>query len=219
MDSGPEANDGAESSTRSMAIEAPTQGVSPAAGTAPVGHQDDIILDPTGDLVLVIGSEADIQRVRVSRNAMTLASHPWSIMLHRNGNFREASAGTVSFPDDNVDAFKILLQIAHLRFHEIPFSLEYDELLDIAILCDKYDTGRLCLPFYPSWIRSLRPLGDENERSAEWCFISSTFRDHVIFSHVAERLVLSTRIDAEGQLVTPAGEQINRISPMDTGTA
>ena len=217
MDSSSEVNNAAEPSTQATVL--PTRTVSSCADATPAEPRDVIILDPTGDLVLVIGSETDTQRFHVSRNAMALASHPWSIMLHRSGSFKEASAGTVSFPDDDVNAFMILLKIAHLRFHEVPLSLEYDQLLDIAILSDKYDTGRLCLPFYPLWVRYLHPLEDEHELSAEWCFISSTFRDHVIFSHMAERLILSARIGPEGRLVTPGGEQISRLSPMDTGIA
>jgi hypothetical protein len=49
----------------------------------------------------------------------------------------------VDFQDDNGEALLLLLRIAHLHYNDIPTTLAYKTLLDIAVLCDHYSCVEL----------------------------------------------------------------------------
>lgn len=52
-------------------------------------------------------------------------------------------------PDDDVEAFLLVLRIAHMRFNELPKkgALTLESLVDLAVICDKYDRAHIVRPF------------------------------------------------------------------------
>ena len=79
-------------------------------------------------------------------------------MLGKNSTFSEASSDQsepIHFGDDNPDALLILLNAAHLRYAQVPATLEFQELYDVAVLCDKYDTAQLVQPWIEHWARHI----------------------------------------------------------------
>ena len=88
----------------------------------------------------------------VSRAVMCLASPVWKAMLAPDRSFKEARpesshGAVVDFSDDDPEALHLLLNIAHLNFHELPESLKYEELLQVCVPCDKYDMIWLLRPW------------------------------------------------------------------------
>ena len=94
-------------------------------------------------------------RALLSSKAMSLASPVFRNML--NGRLKEAeilrSAGevTIDLPDDDQNAFLILMNIAHLRFSEVPYDLDQEALVEIARLVDKYEMHRIVEPYKLNW--------------------------------------------------------------------
>jgi hypothetical protein len=64
-----------------------------------------------------------------------------------NGNFKEGDAlrsnGSVEipFPEDNPDAFLILLKIIHGMTRQVPHDMDFEMMNEIAILVDKYQAS------------------------------------------------------------------------------
>lgn len=142
----------------------------------------------------------------VSSKVMCLASPVWRIMLDPRGHFTEAnpSNGEISFEDDDHKALSILLDIAHMRFLKVPQSLKYEQLLEVSILCDKYDIVTLVRPWLPKWLEGLKDLPDR-AGFEEWLFIAWVFGDSSTFMRVALRLVLEIKISSAGELTTAKG--------------
>ena len=61
-------------------------------------------------------------------------------------------ATELHFEDDDGEALLLLLRIAHLQFAEVPVSLDFDKLLQVAILCDMYDCVGLVKPWLSTWL-------------------------------------------------------------------
>ncbi|TGO12856.1 hypothetical protein BTUL_0081g00330 [Botrytis tulipae] len=59
----------------------------------------------------------------------------------------------LDFTEDNPEALLILLQIAHLKFSNVPSQLPYEVLYHIAILCDQYDCRKLVKPWIQGWLK------------------------------------------------------------------
>lgn len=98
-----------------------------------------IILDPAGDRLLAVNKDEKQQTFRVSSKATwCLASLVWRAMLDPSGPWKEAQDGShVNFPEDDPDTLRIVLDIVYFHFHRIPNTLTYEQLLKLAILCDK----------------------------------------------------------------------------------
>lgn len=159
-----------------------------------------IILDASGDLSLLVGEGENQMTFRVSSKAMCLASPVWRVMLDPSGPFKEARPenDSVILPEDDAQALQILLYIAHLQFHSIPETLSFTQLLNLAIICDKYDTARLIFPWFHKWEISFKnsalELGHECSLLIAW-----VFRDLGTFKDVADTLVQTTCVNSRGE--------------------
>lgn len=156
------------------------------------------ILDPAGDRLLVVNKDEKQQTFRVSSKAMCLASPVWRAMLDPSGPWKEAQDGShVNFPEDDPNTLHIVLDIVHFHFHRIPKSLTYEQLLDLAILCDKYDTARLVLFWFQLHWKS--PFSKYAQDQGKECslLIAWVFLDEVTFSNLATRLITQYLLNAE----------------------
>ena len=159
-----------------------------------------IHLDPWGDLKIIARDRQEqAKTLIVSSNVMRLASPVWRVMFDPQGHFKEAkeSSQEVRFPDDDADALSILLRIVHLGWRQVPRSVSFETLADLAVLCDKYDMIHFVRPWLPSW--HTRPLAVVPGHE-ECIFIAWTFGDYASFVTHAEQLVLSSNTDDAGRL-------------------
>lgn len=130
-----------------------------------------IPIDPNGELNLIVGIGDEARTFRVSSHAMRLASPVWRAMLSSHNGFKEASDEEITFPDDNPQAVFIVLVACHLRFQDVPEQLEFTELVNLCVLCDKYDCVSILRPWLSAWMApwksSVAKIGYEG-----WVFIS-----------------------------------------------
>jgi hypothetical protein len=120
------------------------------------------------------------------------------------GNFREASASEIPFPEDDAEALRVLLLIAH-RHDKVPTEpMSVDTLTNIADLCDKYNTLGLVKRYTDRWVKDCRfPNPFEHVANSEqllrvyWVFryekefkeTMQTLWKHVSFSEDGEALI------------------------------
>ena len=100
----------------------------------------------------------DQETLVVSSAVMRIASPVWRTMFDPQGRFmesqRSSTHGEVDFPEDDPDALLCILRIAHLQFRKIPETLNFAELLNLAIICDKYDTVAIVRPVSDSFTQN-----------------------------------------------------------------
>lgn len=174
----------------------------------------DIQIDTAGDLKLLVQHCEDWVTFQVSSKAMSLASPVWRTMLDPNGPFRESQSDNneITFPDDDAKALLNLLLVAHLRFQDVPKELTFEQLLNVCILCDKYDCITLVRPWIWRWQERQIHLPWEI-LSEEWLFIAWTTGDEAKFRRTAQSLILHANTDESGafndarlsELVMPPG--------------
>jgi len=72
----------------------------------------------------------------------------------------------VDFRDDDGGALLLLLRIAHRQYNDIPTTLACKTLLDVAVLCDRYNCVELVQPWLSEWLsdeeKSSKETGHEN---------------------------------------------------------
>jgi hypothetical protein len=169
-----------------------------------------ISIDPDGDRCLIVGTEENQKSFRVSSKAMCLASPVWRAML--TGPYKEATAKEIPFPAAEPGALIIALRIAHLQFRDLPSSLDFQELVNLAALCDEYDMVPIVRPFSTKWIHTLEPLA-EKIGFEEWLFVAWTFGCPEIFDRIACRLVLFASTNAYGQCLNEEEKVLEDFMP------
>ncbi|KAK7539770.1 uncharacterized protein J3D65DRAFT_693463 [Phyllosticta citribraziliensis] len=175
----------------------------------------EVVFDQRGDLRLevkadIIGGVQYTKIFVVSSRAMSSACDAWYAML--NGPFRESQAAesssaterVVPFPDDDAFSMAVLLNIAHLRFKEVPSSLTFSQLVELTRLTDKYGATHLLRPWAKAWIsqheQCIITLGHES-----WLWVAWELGQTSLFECLVSHLVKTVRVQdgkcyAEGEI-------------------
>ena len=179
----------------------------------------DVHVDSAGNIRLVVDHKHDkYDHARtttfvVSDKVMCIASSVWQAMFDPQGSWAKQSLNQeYHLVDDDPDALLIVLRIAHLDFEKVPTRiLDYDLLVQLAVVCDKYDLVRLVRPWRSTWQASVMSIGhNSNYMNYEGClFIAWAFGDIETFQSITRVMVLTTTVDGSGQLLKRDGRTIN----------
>ncbi|KAK5680583.1 hypothetical protein LTS10_007516 [Elasticomyces elasticus] len=117
-------------------------------------------IDPNGDVFLLCGGEVtsnNVCKLRVSSAALRLGSPVFKSLLgprFKEGNaLLDCATVEVPLPEDDPGNMQKLCQILHFRNDQMLAPLNAEEVMDFAILCDKYGCAnavRLCVEL---WVR------------------------------------------------------------------
>ena len=180
-----------------------------------------IIIDADGDLTIRLKGG----KLKVSRKVLSISSPVFHAMLGAECRFKESTdkeferdgTRTVSFEDDDFQTMAMIARIMHLQSDKVPDKLTFQQLYQVAILCDKYDLKR-CLGYWPkSWSTPyLDPYGTEGYEG--WLFMSIVFGYDGLFKEVTRHLILNSKVSQDGSLVTTKGINFgDRVSSSITG--
>ncbi|KAH7137303.1 hypothetical protein B0J13DRAFT_527941 [Dactylonectria estremocensis] len=125
---------------------------SEVTSNTPTKAEDSIIkFDPDGDLVLVVGTGSP-QELLVDSRALRRASPVFRAMLSDRFSEAKPKEGIlkVELPEDDFDAFAVLMDIVHGVFDRISSKLSAQELYDMCILTNKYDMTQALRPILAS---------------------------------------------------------------------
>ena len=127
------------------------------------------------------------------------------------GVTEKTMATELHFEDDDGDALLLLLRIAHLQFAQVPTSLSFSQLLQVAILCDMYDCATLVKPWLSGWlsdeVAESKRIGQE-----DWLFSAWVFRREQVFEELAKKLVREVRTNGKDCL-TSSGAVLSNLVP------
>lgn len=163
----------------------------------------------------------------VSSKTMRLACKVWNRMLAPDSPFLEAKQvghGKLSFPEDDAAPLAILLHIAHLNFDKVSHHISFQQLLDLAVLTDKYGATKLVRPWIRSWIANVQHLLLQTAHE-EWLWIAWEFGQTTPFRQLAVHLVQEVKMTVDGQCVTQKGRILDpsadncRLPPDIIGTS
>lgn len=167
-----------------------------AEDAAQENHKVSVQLCAYSDLTVVVGTDDDCQPYDVCSTALRLASPVWDRMLDPNGHFaesKEAASGkrVVALPDDPSAMFLVVLNIVHLKFQDLPETITFRNLVDLAVLCDKYDIIRIVRPWIGEW---QKPHRETTLKAGfeEWLFIAWVFGESDLYKQISTKLILST---------------------------
>ena len=158
------------------------EGSTPSLSAAP--PRSDKVIDPLGDIVLVVGKSDS--ELRVSSAVLRLASSVFAAMVKphfaEGRELAEAGSARIRLPDDDEAAMSLLCEALHYQ-KELSAACELGMLCMVAMLCDKYGLTSA----FKSWGQVIceRECGQERSHTAcsisQCLFIAHTFNNREAF--------------------------------------
>lgn len=135
----------------------------------------------------------------VSSAHLSLASKVFSAMLQAGGfnegeTLRSAGYVEISLPDDDPDAFELLMNIVHNKSWLLPRHLDLKALVGLSILADKYQMEKALVFYVDTWIELLRPTRPITftDQLAPWLSLSCTFDLAIDFKYLTRIAILES---------------------------
>ncbi|KAE8447176.1 hypothetical protein EG329_011007 [Mollisiaceae sp. DMI_Dod_QoI] len=162
----------------------------------------------------VPGEDLDEEAVRNPNQSLSRTPLDDERSSDECSNFGNTPVDEVDFTDDDGEALLILLRITHLQFDDVPLTLSYDLLLNVAIVCDQYDCVRIVKPWLSHWLSNEKneSLKDGHEN---WLWIAWVFGRSEVFEDLALRMLRTVKTNEEGECLTEKGEEVS--DPMPPG--
>lgn len=170
--------------------------------------KDLILIDPNGNLKLVVGPEGT--RFLVDANALRRSSKVFErLLFHVFEAPHQASIWTFERPSDKSQSFKLLLDAAHANFGETPKALGLAQLHDLAAVAKKYGMLKLLRPWAEGWTSKWRLQKLETGDSEKTTTFADILKISVLyhlgtpesFAEFLVNVILKTKTDADGDLI------------------
>ncbi|KAF3912297.1 hypothetical protein AA313_de0204480 [Arthrobotrys entomopaga] len=145
------------------------------------GEKEAYILSPIGDVLVKLHHNNTEIRYLVIGQILRIISPIWEKCLDPNSPFKCETSRydgqdmvALHLEDDDPNCLLILFRCTHFQYDDIPTKLDFDQLLMLATICDKYDCAKALAPWLNGWLApweesALKP-GYE-----DWLFISKVF--------------------------------------------
>ncbi|KAF2185227.1 hypothetical protein K469DRAFT_500499, partial [Zopfia rhizophila CBS 207.26] len=169
------------------------------------------VLDPKGSLTIITGNEyaqddTGPPKFQVSPKTMRLASRVWDSMFEKlDSHWPSRKNKTIAFDQDDPHMLLVVLNIVHFRFKELPGSLGFGQLVELARICQRYDLVGIMKPFLPQWTRRFQD-SILNPGREKWLLIAHQFGYVDDFERIARHLVVHCTVNGEGRLVSLNGK-------------
>lgn len=151
-----------------------------------------INIDPRGDVTLEVGPPGAKRSLRVSSSVLSLGSPVFTAML--NSTFIEGtvptdgSTRTISLQEDNPRAVTTLCNVLHHQTHCGRVE-KFNDLDQLAILCDKYDCARALKPWTRLWLLRWRGSVSREDNFWKMLYISYALDDRTAFYAASQGIV------------------------------
>ena len=171
-------------------------------------------VDPTGDLILEVQQGDASKSFRVSRGCMSRASSHWRAMLDPERGFQESQDQDkpVTLEDDSIPAMLILLLACHLGCQYVPKELDFQLLVDVCMVADKYDCITSLTPWLSMWMQPW--MGHVKQVGyGAWTLIAWVTGEESVFRQAVEQLVLTCKTDDADQCLISSGVLFSPVLP------
>ncbi|KAK2016471.1 hypothetical protein LZ32DRAFT_79684 [Colletotrichum eremochloae] len=154
-----------------------------------------IILDEDGDMCLAVSPVIGETAFFIVCSKTLSRSSPVMKQIILEGYVDEDI--TIYVYDEQTAAMQLLLEIIHGDFRKVPQRLELDDLHDLVIIMDKYDTLSFTCPWVREWVAGVR----SSEDYAKLLSVAWALGDIELFNTASVRLIETSTINKKGDLV------------------
>lgn len=174
-----------------------------------------IIIDTRGDLYMGFKEG----KILVSSKVLSLASTNFQAMLEKfpftarsEPSIFGGGHNVIPFHEDDCKSMVVIMNILHLKHYAIPKEIEFQQLHNVAQICDKYDLLQ-SLGHWPG-IWSAKLIEHMKHTDYEtWLFIARVFKQDSILLKITRYLILNSTISPLGEIISGNGASIHGSVP------
>ncbi|OHE93824.1 hypothetical protein CORC01_10845 [Colletotrichum orchidophilum] len=183
--------------------------------------EDEFQIDPTGDLLLHVGSDpstGSARSFRVCSNTLRRASPFWKRTLLETSSETQAvdeewcrwTPSLYACQHEKLDGLMILLNVIHSKFSLIPKEPTLIEVYHTLCLASLYEMEHVLQPWIVQWSGVLKtPESTSDGRNlAMLSCIAWALGDERLFARTIIKISLTCTIDDRGHMITPDGARI-----------
>ena len=109
------------------------------------------LLARMANLTLIVGPSTSQKRFEVTAENLRLASKVFDAMLRPDGPFWKNGAKEIKLPDDDSNAFELMLKILYHDVKVLSQAPSFDQLWQLSVLADKYDMHPVVQAHFLRW--------------------------------------------------------------------
>lgn len=129
-------------------------------------------------MLVRLRTKDDEYRYLVSSHTLSIASKIWKKITNPAGfksleteSWNEVTVKVMHLEDDDWKALEIIFNVIHLQIDRIPSKVSFDLLRKIAVVCDKYECGKVLRPWSGIWMKEFYAKATEATYE-DWLFIA-----------------------------------------------
>jgi hypothetical protein len=166
-----------------------------------------VIVDPRGDVKLRVGKEESkggLAIFQVCSRTLARSSKVLDTMLY--GRFLESQSNalsngeewTIDLPEHSPNAMRIYLNIIHAKFQEIPTVVSIDNLYELTMLTNYYDSSSLLSCWVDKWMSSIEEVAkDADQLMPKLLWISWELGHKDIFVSTCNRILMESSVSCD----------------------
>jgi hypothetical protein len=165
-------------------------------------------MDPDGDVFVCLQDDTGATvTARCSSKVLSLASPVFKALLRptflEGSRLQQTGSTEIKLEDDDFGAMILILNVLHMQNQRVPAEPAQDFLFEIAVLVDKYDLCRALRPWHRLWLNKQREtVLVDNCDYEKWLYMAWVFRDSDIFKRTTRKLLLETKTNSDGAIIT-----------------
>ncbi|KAF8248529.1 hypothetical protein K440DRAFT_255027 [Wilcoxina mikolae CBS 423.85] len=188
---------------------------------------EQLTICPYGNLKLTLKTSAINTTYVVSSHQLCCASPVFRASLGPSSGFADAinlrHAAATCVSDDSLyqmvigegldferTAVAVVLYVIHGRAEHIPTNISYENLLDIAIICDYYDCAAAMTPWDKVWMKPLEKLALEPGYE-DLLFIAYLFEHQELFGKMTKAFARDGVTVEDGEFAVMAGGEVRKM--------
>ncbi|EGX53246.1 hypothetical protein AOL_s00006g507 [Orbilia oligospora ATCC 24927] len=145
-------------------------------------EKETYVLSSTGDVLVKLSYENIEIRYLVIGHILRVISPIWEKCLDPSSPFKSEKVvydngqdmTALHLEDDNPDCLLNLFRCTHFQYSDVPTTLDFHDLKELAIICDKYDCAQVLKPWLGNWLAPWESCVLEPGYE-DWLFISKVF--------------------------------------------
>ncbi|KAF2005109.1 hypothetical protein P154DRAFT_353142 [Amniculicola lignicola CBS 123094] len=188
-------------------------------GRAPDGEDDLVLIYPSvvafidkPTLVILTGTiegGSGPREIKVCRTTVRKLSTEWNNAVDgvTRSFWPSKSMPKLEMFQDEPTMLYLIMQIAHCHFAKMPKRLSFRNIVDLAIICNKYNSNHLLIPFLSDWVK---PYKDRilEPGMEEWVFVAYQFGFEDDYLLLIDHLLMNCTVDDSNNLINPAGHRL-----------
>jgi hypothetical protein len=166
--------------------------------------------DSKGEKVLlIVGSDAlpnGVRTIKTSIPRIARLSPRWVEAFNRGSKGRSYGVVKIRFPEDDAEAFNIIVMAAHDRFNALPQTLTLKGLVQLGRVAERYDLNHLLVGHIRAWLAPHRERVTQRGYE-QWLYVAWQFGLENDFIALVNHLATRCKVDEEGRLLIPDTDQ------------